>query len=63
MSRYLNNAEKREVLEAFNIALSMQVYECQTDEELDILLNQIAKKVSAVCWKRSEQLKRKNEEV
>ena len=52
MSDYITKKDNKTVLDNFNLSLAILVFLCNTDQELD----DIIKKVTAVCDMRREQL-------
>ena len=56
MSDYITEIDNKKVLDTFNKSLAILVFQCNTDQELD----DIIEKVSLVCNMRREQLLTKN---
>ena len=56
MSDYITKKDNKTVLDNFNLSLAILVFLCNTDQELD----DIIEKVTAVCDMRRGQLLTKN---
>ena len=52
MSDYMTEIDNKLVLDTFNKSLAILVFQCNTDQELDAIIE----KVSVVCNMRKEQL-------
>ena len=52
MSDFITEIDNKKVLDSFNKSLAILVFQCNTDQELD----DIIEKVTAVCDMRREQL-------
>lgn len=52
MSDYITEINNKKVLDTFNKSLAILVFQCNTDQELDYIIE----KVSVVCDMRREQL-------